>query len=117
MRQEIPPILHGFGGFVGSIGQFDCSDLVYDAEHGRAAATSLGTADALFLKGNGVLTAGSNIAEAAARAWALEERCLYASKNIGSFEPFCDTELEARSRWFKIEMDRCWSWLQAIASH
>src|ERR1700688_3836472 len=60
---EAPAIQHGFGGIAGVVATYDSCDLIHTAELGAAAATRLGVADALLLRGNGVLTVGRTLGE------------------------------------------------------
>lgn len=111
--KEQPPLYHGFGGFIDHIGHYDEFDLVHTIELGVAAANAMGSANALFLKGNGVLTAGSTVAEAAARAWGLEERCTYALALQGKADEIDEDEYRKRNRWYSAEMERVWTWLRS----
>ena len=110
-----PPIQHGFGGIVGKLASWDDSDLVHDAERGARAAEKLGEADGLFLRGNGSLTVGRDVAEAAARAWSLEQRCALALRGGADRSVFHRDELRKRRRWYAAESARVWCWLSQLA--
>jgi HCOMODA/2-hydroxy-3-carboxy-muconic semialdehyde decarboxylase len=94
---KIPAIQHGFGGIARDVAVYEGCDLIHDAELGGRAAKRLGGADALLLRGNGVLTVGRNIGEAAARMWSLEERFAQANRQGGQQLPFSAQELAARA--------------------
>jgi HCOMODA/2-hydroxy-3-carboxy-muconic semialdehyde decarboxylase len=111
-----PAIQHGFGGIVGAVATYDACDLIHTAELGAGAARRLGTADALILRGNGVLTVGRNLAEAAARMWSLEERCAQSRRQGTHAAPFSADDLAARSRWYPAESERIWTWLKYLGS-
>jgi len=113
---EAPSIQHGFGGIAGVVATYDSCDLIHTAELGAAAATRLGDADALILRGNGVLTAGRTLGEAAARMWSLEERCAQARRQGPHASPFSAEDLAARSRWYPAESERVWTWLKYLGS-
>jgi ribulose-5-phosphate 4-epimerase/fuculose-1-phosphate aldolase len=111
---KIPAIQHGFGGIARDVAIYEGCDLIHDAELGGRAARRLGGADALLLRGNGVLTVGRNIGEAAARMWSLEER--FAGRQGAQQVPFSAQELAARARWYPAEVERIWMWLKYLGS-
>jgi HCOMODA/2-hydroxy-3-carboxy-muconic semialdehyde decarboxylase len=113
---KAPAIQHGFGGIVGAVATSEVSDLVHTADLGAQAAERLGVADALLLRGNGVLTVGRTLAEAAARMWSLEERCAQASRQGGHQAHLSAEELAARARWYPAEAERIWTWLKHLGS-
>jgi HCOMODA/2-hydroxy-3-carboxy-muconic semialdehyde decarboxylase len=108
------PVQHGFGGIVGELAGHDFVDLIHNAELGGAAAQSLGGAGGLFLRGNGALTVGKDVGEAAARMWSLEERCAFALRQGGKPTPFSDENLRDRQRWYAAEAERIWAWLKQL---
>ena len=111
---EAPAIQHGFGGIAGVVATYDGCDLIHTAELGSAAAARFGNADALLLRGNGVLTVGRTVGEAAARMWGLEERCVQAWRQGAHPAPFSEEDLAARSRWYAAESERVWNWLKQV---
>jgi ribulose-5-phosphate 4-epimerase/fuculose-1-phosphate aldolase len=113
---KIPAIQHGLGGIARDIAIYEACDLVHDAELGGRAARRLGEADALLLRGNGVLTVGRNIGEAAARMWSLEERFAQAGRQGAQQVSFSAQELAARARWYPAEVERIWMWLKYLGS-
>jgi HCOMODA/2-hydroxy-3-carboxy-muconic semialdehyde decarboxylase len=113
---QAPLIQHGFGGIAGTVAHYEGCDLIHTAELGASAAQSLGSADALLLRGNGVLTVGATLAEAAARTWSLEERCAQARLQAMHPAPFSAEDLAARSRWYPAESERIWTWLKFLGS-
>lgn len=112
---SVPPIAHGFGGIAANVATYDEVDLIHNASFGAAAAAALGNADALVLRGNGVLAVGRSVGEAAARMWGLEERCAVAQRELGA--PFSPDQLRARERWYPAEEKRIWAWLQHLADN
>jgi HCOMODA/2-hydroxy-3-carboxy-muconic semialdehyde decarboxylase len=115
-KGEAPAIQHGFGGIARAVATYEACDLIHTAELGAEAATRLGDADALILRGNGVLTVGRTLAEAAARMWSLEERCAQALRQGAHPSPFSAEDLAARSRWYPAESERIWTWLKYLGS-
>ena len=113
---KAPEIQHGFGGIVGDVATFDECDLIHNAEIGARAAKALGGADALMLRGNGVLTVGRTLGEAAARMWSFEERCAQAARQGAHQAPFSAEDLAARARWYPAEAERIWNWLKYLGS-
>lgn len=113
---EAPAIQHGFGGIAGVVATYDPCDLVHTPDLGADAAVHLGSAEALILRGNGALTVGRNLGEAAARMWGLEERCAQAWRQGTNRAPFSAEDLAARSRWYPAEMERIWTWLKYLGS-
>jgi ribulose-5-phosphate 4-epimerase/fuculose-1-phosphate aldolase len=65
--------LHGQGAFLGvEVPVLDDAVLVRDPARAAAVAARLGGAPALLLRGNGAVTVGGDVGEAAARMWVLE---------------------------------------------
>lgn len=114
--QSVPPIRHGFGGIVDSVAVSDETDLIHNPELGAQAAASLGTADALILRGNGVLTVGADLGTAAARMWSLEERCAFDRLTPDRDCAFSAAELAARRVWYAAEAARVWTWLRQLGA-
>jgi HCOMODA/2-hydroxy-3-carboxy-muconic semialdehyde decarboxylase len=115
-KGEVPAIQHGFGGIAGDIQTYDGCDLIHSRELGAAAAAQLGTANGLILRGNGVVTIGWTLSEAAARMWALEERCAQAWRQGNHPAAFSMEDLAARARWYPAESERIWTWIQYLGS-
>ena len=113
---EAPAIQHGFGGIVGTVATYDSCDLIHSAETGARAAASLGAANGLMLRGNGALTVGRTVAEAAVRMWSLEERCAQAWRQGNHPAPFTQEDLAARARWYPAEAERTWTWMKYLGS-
>jgi len=110
-RAEPPPLLHGFGGVVEPVSMWPDADLIADAQAGAGVAATLGAGPAILLRGNGGLAVGQDLAEAAARAWCLEDRCEVAERTAGAGIPFSADELARRNRWYAKETVRLWTWL------
>ena len=113
---KAPAIQHGFGGIVRAVAMYDSCDLIHNNELGARAAVGLGAADGLILRGNGVLTVGRTVAEAAARMWSLEERCAQAMLQGPHPAAFSVDDLAARSRWYPAESERIWTWIKYLGS-
>jgi HCOMODA/2-hydroxy-3-carboxy-muconic semialdehyde decarboxylase len=113
---EAPPVQHGFGGITGEISTYDACDLIHTQELGACAAKGLGATNALILRGNGVLTVGRTLGEAAARMWGLEERCAQAWRQGNHPAPFSAEDLAARARWYPAESERIWAWIRYLGS-
>lgn len=113
---KAPRIQHGFGGIVGEVAAFNECDLIHNAEMGARAARALGGANALMLRGNGVLTVGRSVGEAAARMWSLEERCAQAARQGAYSAPFSAEDLAARAKWYPAEAERVWNWLKYLGA-
>jgi len=113
---KAPGIQHGFGGIVGRVATSEICDLIHTEELGAQAAERLGEADALLLRGNGVLTVGRTLGEAAARMWSLEERCAQARRQGAYPAALSGEELAARARWYPAEAERVWTWLKYLGS-
>lgn len=111
---KAPPIQHGFGGIVGEVATFGECDLIHNAEIGARAARALGNGDGLMLRGNGALTVGRSVGEAAARMWSLEERCAQAARQGEHKAPFSAEDLAARARSYPAEAERIWTWLKYL---
>jgi HCOMODA/2-hydroxy-3-carboxy-muconic semialdehyde decarboxylase len=113
---EAPAIQHGFGGIVGAVATYDSCDLIHDRETGARAAAGLGAANGLMLRGNGALTVGRTVAEAAVRMWSLEERCAQAWRQGDHPAHFTQEDLAARARWYPAEAERTWTWMKYLGS-
>lgn len=108
-----PPMLHGFGAIVEPVAAWTDPDLIADEIAAGAVAAALGATAAIVLRGNGGLAVGTTLAEAAARAWCLEDRCAVAERAGDHGVPLSQDEFERRRRWFGPETSRLWAWLQA----
>lgn len=104
---------HGFGLMLGaSVPYHRDGDLVTTAEAGDRAAATLGSARALFLKGNGLIVGGRTLREAVIRALYLEEACraTLAAGLVTPVAPFSPAERQARSQWHDAELARAWDY-------
>lgn len=109
-RGAVPPLVHGLGALAGVVAFFDEIDLVADLDAGRAAAAVLGHADCLIVRGNGAVTTGGSLAEAATRAWFLEERARVAdAAGPGAQEIAVEHPRLAHTA---VEYPRAWRWLE-----
>lgn len=104
------PVTHGLAGLAGEVAFYEDPQLVDSPERGAAAASALGAADCLILRGNGALATGATLADATVRAWFLEERARVwlATGTAGLGE----TELAQRSEHWPAERERAWQWLR-----
>lgn len=65
--------LHGQGAFLGrEVPVLDDARLIRDRDRGEALANRLGDGEGILLRGNGAVTVGASVGEAAARMWVLE---------------------------------------------
>jgi ribulose-5-phosphate 4-epimerase/fuculose-1-phosphate aldolase len=110
----VPPILHGFGGIAEPLALYSDVDLVHNLELGARAAEALGAAQCLLLRGNGALSVGASIGQAAARMWSLEERCAAAEQRTSGARPFTAMDHAARKQWYDVEEHRIWNWLKHL---
>jgi HCOMODA/2-hydroxy-3-carboxy-muconic semialdehyde decarboxylase len=68
--------LYGQAAWLGeAVPVHDSAHLLRSSERARAAARTLGGADAMLLRGNGALTVGADPGLAAARMWLVEAAC------------------------------------------
>jgi ribulose-5-phosphate 4-epimerase/fuculose-1-phosphate aldolase len=63
------------------------------------------------MRANGGLATGVDLAQAAVRAYYLEERCRVALQAGGAGEELSGEEGQARERWYEGEEARAWRWL------
>jgi len=74
VTEAVLPV-HGQAAWVGSVPVHDSALLLRSAELATAAAATLGSGDAVLLRGNGALTVGDSPGVAVARMWLLEVAC------------------------------------------
>ncbi|MCC6829742.1 MAG: class II aldolase/adducin family protein [Thermoleophilia bacterium] len=110
-RGEVPPLVHGLGLLAGEIASWDGTDLVVDAAAATAAAASLGAADCLLPRGNGLVCCGPDLGTAAVRAWFAEERARVALQAGPGAPPLAGPERERRGRHVAAELPRARQWL------
>jgi ribulose-5-phosphate 4-epimerase/fuculose-1-phosphate aldolase len=111
-----PPLLHGFGGMVEPVAFWDDPDLVAGEPVAGRVAGVLGDAPAMLLAGNGGLTVGTDLDQALARAWCLEDRCRVALAAGDRSRPLTAEELDRRRRWYDAETARLARWLRRTAA-
>lgn len=104
---------HGFGGMLGAVVpvHFE-NDLITNDEMGQAVAVSLADHVGVLLRGNGALVTGATLPQACVRAIYLEEAAWLqvTATRVGGAIPFTPEELNARSRWHDVEMERAWEY-------
>ena len=104
---------HGFGGMLGTvIPVHPENDLITNDAMGQAVAVSLDDKVGLLLRGNGALVTGATLPQACVRAIYLEEAAWLqvTATRVGGAIPFTPEELNARSRWHDVEMERAWAY-------
>lgn len=113
---ELAP-LHGQAAWLGRrVPVHRPARLLRSAELATAAATTLGAADALLLRGNGALTIGPTPGVAVARMWLLDAACrvrLAAGPDARSLD---DDEIEAWRAAAPPLLERLWRHLAAGAT-
>jgi HCOMODA/2-hydroxy-3-carboxy-muconic semialdehyde decarboxylase len=110
-----PPLLHGFGGMVEPVAFWADPDLVAAEPAAGRVAAALGSAPAMLLAGNGGLTVGTDLDQALARAWCLEDRCRVALAAGDRGRPLDPEALGRRRRWYDAETVRLARWLRDTA--
>jgi HCOMODA/2-hydroxy-3-carboxy-muconic semialdehyde decarboxylase len=107
------PVRHGLGLMAGTrVEVYDDPLLVSSPARGRAAAAALGEEHCLILRGNGAVATGTTLAEAAARLYALDERCRIALQAPAPTQT-ADHLWPARSADTAVELARHAAWLTA----
>jgi HCOMODA/2-hydroxy-3-carboxy-muconic semialdehyde decarboxylase len=109
------PLLHGFGGMVEPVAFWADPDLVAAEPAAGRVAAALGSAPAMLLAANGGLTVGTDLDQALARAWCLEDRCRVALAAGDRGRPLDPEALGRRRRWYNAETVRLARWLRATA--
>lgn len=108
------PVLHGLGLLAGrSVRVHRDPDLVTTATAGDRVAATLGADASVILRGNGGLSVGSDLLEAATRLWFLEERCAVALSAPADTEPIPDALWEQRGEHCDAELERARAWFAA----
>lgn len=106
--------LHGQGSFLGDrVPVFEDSRLVRDRVRAEALAETLGTADALVMRGNGAVSVGASLAEAIARMWVLEKsaRMNSIAAAAGAPEPLPQPEQDSWRTTSSELLTRIWTYL------
>lgn len=104
---------HGFGGMLGlTVPVHPENDLITNDALGQMVAATLADGAAVLLRGNGGVVTGNSLRQACVRAIYLEEVAWLqvAAMNVGGAIPFTAAELQARSRWHDVEMERAWEY-------
>jgi ribulose-5-phosphate 4-epimerase/fuculose-1-phosphate aldolase len=107
---------HGFGGMLAAVVPVHPgNDLITDDAMGQSVAASLDDNAAVLLRGNGALVTGATLPQACVRAIFLEEAAWMqvTAAGVGGAVPFTKEELDARSRWHDVEMERAWEYYSA----
>ena len=104
---------HGFGGMLGmEVPVYDETDLITNAAMGQSVAAALGHRTAILLRGNGALVTGGSLSQACIRAVYLEEAAWMqvVAVGVGGALPLTVEELQARARWYDVEVARAWEY-------
>jgi len=74
VMRRTPRVLHGMGSYFSpEVPLWDDPQLIRSDEQAESLAAQLGLARALFMRGNGVVTAGRDLQEAVVLTWYLED--------------------------------------------
>jgi len=110
-RAEPLPLVHGLGGISGDVALHLSPQLVCNADEADRAVEALSGADCLLMLANGALCTGTDLAQAATRAWFLEERAAVVTL-APTAAPLAGPTLAERSQHFEVESRRGWQWLR-----
>lgn len=112
-----PKARHGFGSyFFPCIPLWDDPLLIREDSAAQRMAEQMGRANAIVMRGNGLITAGATIEEAVVRAWYAEDSarveldCLHAGQ-AGEPAFFTDEQASVRATWSGRILDRMWDYL------
>lgn len=107
------PVCHGLGLMAGErVGVHPDPLLISTPARAAAAASALGQEHCLILRGNGAVATGTSLPEAAARLYALDERCRVALDAPG--QPQEEQDLwHQRAADTAVEMARHTAWFTA----
>jgi HCOMODA/2-hydroxy-3-carboxy-muconic semialdehyde decarboxylase len=115
----VPRPRHGFGSyFYPHSALWDDPQLLRSDEQAAALATKLGQGRGILMRGNGVVTAGTNLEEAVVLAWYLEDAARIELDALGSGRAdagpfFSEAEAHARATWSGRIRERMWEYLTA----
>jgi HCOMODA/2-hydroxy-3-carboxy-muconic semialdehyde decarboxylase len=110
------PVVHGPGCWLGlNVPVHENARLLRSAELAEPAAATLGSSDALLLRGNGALTCGSTPGLAVARMWLLADAChiWLAAAGSGTLHPMEFGEAESWRAAADELLPRLWLHLKA----
>lgn len=99
LGEPLRPV-HGFGAFLGvEVPVFETPFLITTPELGRAVAETLGSGEAVLLRGNGQLVVGRNVGEACVKAIFLEQSAQVhlAAQAVGRPQPWTAEEVARRT--------------------
>ncbi|CAL9650548.1 class II aldolase/adducin family protein [Streptomyces sp. enrichment culture] len=106
--------LHGQGALLGpQVPVFQDPRLVRDPARAEALAEAMGDGVALVMRGNGAVSVGETVGEAAARMWLLEEsaRLTLAASAAGTPVPLADADQQAWRATGSELLNRIWQYL------
>ena len=113
--RKTPRVLHGLGAYFASGAPlWDDPLLVRDPERAHAVAKSLGISRAIVLRGNGAVTVGASVKEAACHAFFLEDAALVELAVLSTSEaavPYTAEQAERRGNADKSLYDRMWEFM------
>jgi HCOMODA/2-hydroxy-3-carboxy-muconic semialdehyde decarboxylase len=112
---KTPRALHGLGTyFAPSAPLWDDPALVRDPERAAAVVKLLGTARAVVLRGNGAVTVGPSVREAACHAFCLEDAARLELAVLATGQsplPYTDEQAKKRGAGDQNLYDRMWDYL------
>lgn len=117
VMRRTPRVLHGMGAYFSpEVPLWDDPQLIRSDEQALALAAQLGQASALFMRGNGVVTAGRDLQEAVVLTWYLEDAARIEIECAGAGgSPTVLSEKEAAQRATREGriFERMWDYLTA----
>lgn len=113
--------IHGQGAWVaaGEVPVFDDARLIRSRAAGEALARTLGNGNAVLLRGNGAVTAGTSVGEAVTLMWLLEVSARFNWQAASAGTPVA-LNAEELALWEQVRpelLPRLWAYLQAGQVH
>lgn len=114
---RVPQPRHGFGSyFYPAPALWNDPQLLRTDQQAEALAATLGQGRGIFMRGNGVVTAGSSLEEAVVLTWYVEDAArveldALASGCAESAPVFTEAEAKARATWNGRIRERMWDYL------
>ncbi|HEY4238359.1 MAG TPA: class II aldolase/adducin family protein [Kofleriaceae bacterium] len=113
---KTPRALHGLGAYAPDAPLWDDPLLVRDPERAAGVATQLGAARAIVLRGNGAISVGATVREAACHAFFLEDAARVELAVLATREaavPYTRAQCDARGAGDAQLYARMWEFLVA----
>ena len=115
IRHDVLPVLHGRGSYVGEASVANLSAPVDTAERADHVARLLGGGGAVVLRGNGAVTVGRTMVEAAVRAIYLDETArLLLAGPLETVRTFSADEVAVRAGAPGDPYTRTWEYLDTV---